>query len=275
MEATVKDAIEARLNRMNEAIAWAENSLKSAPAGSLLIDTHKKFPRFYHRVDPQDKKGTYLGKQDETLITKLAQKDYDKQLLNVALKEKKRLERLQALDNKGATADPMSNGDILIAVYDSLSATRQTLVEPFDMNDDQYAQHWLAQDYCPNTHSFGIGGLFSQKGQQMRSKSEVIIADQLAAADVPYRYEQPLYIGGYSSVYPDFTVLNKRTRVEYVWEHLGAMDDPDYCRQALEKLNRYALAGYLPGDKLLVTQESAAVPLDTRVVSALIERYLK
>ena len=53
------------------------------------------------------------------------------------------------------------------------------------------------------------------------------------------------------------------------------MDDPDYCHKALEKLNDYALAGYLPGKNLLVTQESASVPLDTRVVSAIIQQYLK
>ena len=108
----------------------------------------------------------------------------------------------------------------------------------------------------------------------MRSKSEVIIADALDAAGVPYRYEQALFIGGYSPVYPDFTALNKRTRKEYVWEHLGAMGDAEYCENALDKLNRYARAGYLPGDTLLVTQESANVPLDTRVVTALVERFL-
>ena len=53
------------------------------------------------------------------------------------------------------------------------------------------------------------------------------------------------------------------------------MDDAGYCEAALQKLNQYAQAGYLPGDKLLVTQESASVPLDTRAVAALIQRFLK
>lgn len=52
----------------------------------------------------------------------------------------------------------------------------------------------------------------------MRSKSEVIIADLLNKEGIPYRYEFPLYLKEFNTVYPDFTILNVRKRKEIYWE---------------------------------------------------------
>ena len=262
------------ITRVNDAIEWAKAGIAKAPEGSLIVDQSGTTPRYYWRKNQAENKGSYLGKGDESLTRALAQKGYEQRLLAAAEKEKARLEKVAALYEKGCTHTPDGH-DALAEVYDNLPGARKVLVESFDIDDEEYARRWLTVEYATNGHSFGAGGLYSRTGQQLRSKSEVIIADALDAAGVPYRYEQALFIGGYSPAYPDFTVLNKRTHAEFVWEHLGAMDDPDFCAQALDKLNQYALAGYLPGDKLLVTQESSAVPLDTRVVTAIIERYLK
>ena len=60
----------------------------------------------------------------------------------------------------------------------------------------------------------GLGQVKQQKfailhsslfGEMVRSKSEVIIADQLANHDFEYGYEQPLTINGVTK-YPDFTI---------------------------------------------------------------------
>ena len=259
------------IEEMDRAIEWAQMGLKDAPEGKLLIDVRGDDAKYYWRKQPSEKKGTYLSKEEDALIRGLAQKEYEIALMRVAEKAKERLSKMLETCDKGQSLEQ----NVLASVYDELPSQRKVLVEPYALNDDDYAARWLQQECESNGHAFSAGGFFSRDGVQVRSKSEVIIADLLEAAGVPYRYEQALFIGGYSPVYPDFTVLNKRTRQEYVWEHLGAMDDPDYCQSALAKLNRYALAGYLPGDKLIVTQESAREPLDTRVVQALIERFLK
>ena len=263
----MRDELLREIKHMDDAIAWAQGGLKDAPEGRLLIDVNRGAARYFWRKNPTDKKGSYLNKRNKNLVKALAQKEYEAQLLKAAQNEKGRLEKMLALCD-GDQKNP------LVCVYDDLPDNRKTLVEPYELSDEEYAQQWMQHEYEHNGHSFGVGGLFTKRGQQVRSKSEVIIANMLDDAGVPYRYEQALFIGGYSPVYPDFTVLNKRTRAEFVWEHLGGMDDPEYCQQALRKLNDYAQAGYLPGEKLLVTQESAAVPLDTRVVGAIIERFL-
>jgi len=69
--------------------------------------------------------------------------------------------------------------------------------------------------------------LYTAKGERVRSKSEIIIADSLMRAGVPYRYEFPIILNGYGKIYPDFTVLNVGLRKELYWEHLGMMDDSE------------------------------------------------
>ena len=53
----------------------------------------------------------------------------------------------------------------------------------------------------------------------MRSKSEVIIANMLAAEEVPFVYEQPLYAPDGTMFLPDFTV--KFMGETYYWETCG------------------------------------------------------
>ena len=99
----------------------------------------------------------------------------------------------------------------------------------------------------------------------------------LAEAGVPYRYEELIGLHEEFGVhlYPDFTVLNKRTRKIYYWEHFGRMDDPEYVDNSfMPKINDYYNFEFLPGEKLLMTFESKAHPFDTTQVKRLIETFL-
>ena len=62
------------------------------------------------------------------------------------------------------------------------------------------------------------------RGDLVRSKSEVIIADHLNRAGVRYAYERELAIGG-SIKYPDFTIEDEDTGTSYYWEHCGMLVD--------------------------------------------------
>jgi len=53
---------------------------------------------------------------------------------------------------------------------------------------------------------------------------------------------------------PDFTTLNKRTRVQRYHEHFGKMDDPQYARKALEKIRLYENNGIFVGEQNLINQ---------------------
>ena len=73
---------------------------------------------------------------------------------------------------------------------------------------------------------------------------------------------------------PDFTVLNKRTRVQRFHEHLGRMDDPKYINKNIYKLRLYEKNGIYVGDQLILTYESKDRPLDMNHRERLIQRYV-
>ncbi len=86
-----------------------------------------------------------------------------------------------------------------------------------------------------------IGGRFSNsmihitsRGDAVRSKSEVIIANLFHAKGVHYLYEEPLIVDGVTK-YPDFTIEDDDTGITYYWEHCGMLSDPAYNRRWEEK----------------------------------------
>ncbi|MCB0782218.1 MAG: AAA family ATPase, partial [Flavobacteriales bacterium] len=85
----------------------------------------------------------------------------------------------------------------------------------------------------------------TSKGEAVRSKSEVIIADKLAARNLTYRYEHPLELGG-TTKYPDFTIEDDDAGITYYWEHCGMLMDPAYKARWEEKQQWYRDQGILP-----------------------------
>lgn len=115
------------------------------------------------------------------------------------------------------------------------------------------------------------------RGLAVRSKSEWIISEALANANVPFEYEKPLVLGG-STRYPDFTIEDEITGRTIYWEHLGLLDRPDYKAAWAKKFAWYRANGVLPseeggGDRgtLFTTMEFASSPLDGKKVNDVIK----
>lgn len=117
-------------------------------------------------------------------------------------------------------------------------------------------------------------GVFTEKDEKVRSKSEKIIADKLNLMGIPYIYELPLHLDGLGYIKPDFTALNPDTREECIWEHFGMMENPEYASKAMNKLNVYARNGYTVGDNLIITMEGQSQPLNTRNLDKVIRKNL-
>lgn len=117
----------------------------------------------------------------------------------------------------------------------------------------------------------------SGRGEPMRSKSEVIIADALAAAKVPYEYETPLILGGERRS-PDFTIEDPDTGRTYYWEHCGMLTDAGYARRWQAKQQWYRENGVLPEEEgggpqgtLVVTEDDEKGGFDSAAVHKKIE----
>lgn len=102
---------------------------------------------------------------------------------------------------------------------------------------------------------FQLGKIYSTvKGDLVRSKSEVIIANLLHEAKIPYVYEKPLEYGIGEKMSPDFTInINGE---DVYWEHLGMIGTESYDQRWTEKMQIYET--YFPG-KLMITYEGAAL----------------
>lgn len=130
-----------------------------------------------------------------------------------------------------------------------------------------------------------IGGEFLEeglihrtaRGEAVRSKSEVIIANLLNARGIDYRYEEPLEFDGIAK-YPDFTIEDDDTGERYYWEHLGLLQDRGYRQRWEEKKNWYGAHGIHPREggggpagTLITTRDSVEGGFDSEAVSRLVD----
>lgn len=76
------------------------------------------------------------------------------------------------------------------------------------------------------------------------------------------------------SLYPDFTLLHRKTNQRKYWEHFGMMDDPVYSKKAYAKINLYLSNGFIPYDHLILTFETKDTPLSSSHVLDLIAKFL-
>jgi len=197
---------------------------------------------------------------------KLGQKDYDTQVLISAKDERERLINLLEVTERERLPEEL---------FEQLHTERQKIVKPIQLTDQEYVRQWELREYKKKGFRDNMPELYTSKEERVRSKSEVLIANALAKNNVPYRYEEPLYLESYGIVHPDFTVLNVRTRKEIYWEHLGKMDDMEYAKNALERILIYEKNGIFPGDKLVISHETMENPINSRLIDAIIFKYFK
>jgi len=119
------------------------------------------------------------------------------------------------------------------------------------------------------------------RGEMVRSKSEVIIANALAAKGVDYAYERPLTLEGVTK-YPDFTIEDMESGRTIYWEHCGMLHVPSYRRRWQEKLAWCRTHGILPLEEgggengtLIISRDEANGSIDSAKITKLIEDVLK
>lgn len=284
--------MQAKALALYSAIAAVTRRQKNAVKGRLRLVRRKKAVHYFHVTDTSSEWGDYLPMTETATIKSLVQKDYDGKVL-------KELKRELALVDGFIGAFHQERLD---EIFENLGLERQTFAEPLRFPDEVYAERWLSVKYTGKAFSDDVPQLFTSRGERVRSKSEVIIADTLARLGIPYRYEFPYELkvccrardcdsrggedcgkrnrngsrrGRFSAVfYPDFTCLNLRTRREFIWEHFGLMSDAEYVASAIEKLETYCDNGIFPGDGLLITMETQERPLNPATAEAIAKKYL-
>lgn len=261
----LSEKINQRIKVLESIIKEKRIEVANAPYGCINFARSGNRLQYYYKNDSKDEKRKYLKKADEPIVKALCQKDYDKRVLERAEKEYCRLKMLQKIYQVGVFED----------VYEKLNADRKSFVTPIVLSEEEFISQWLRQDYPRKGFAPNAPEYYSDNGERVRSKSEILIANALKKHGVPYRYEAPLYLNGLGIIHPDFTVLNVTERKEYYWEHMGKMDDPQYIEQALQRIDAYEKNNIFPGVKLILSHETLMHPIDSRNIEKMIVQYLK
>lgn len=241
-----------------------QKRLEDAPSGNLRIIKKGQGVEYYYK-EPGEKPGAngrYMKKSEYHLAQRLAQRDYDKQILEKVEKRKK------AIDNFLTHYDKTELKD----VYENTSVQKRRIITPAKLSDEAYVKQWLNITYEGKYFRDNMTEIYTERGERVRSKSEKIIADKLYLLGIPYRYEYPLVLEDNVTIYPDFTILNVDTRREFYLEHFGRMDDMEYVEKVVFKLQSYEKNGIYLGVDLFCTYETGKRPLNVRRVDDFIKK---
>lgn len=267
----MKDYLETLENRIEHLSQLKSESLKrleklkykGTPEYRIGIDSKKN--QVFLKDENCKTKGKYLPLGKISIAKQVATYEY---LNRTIIQIDKELKLIDKLLKTAREANPED-------YYSTLCKGRQSLIVPIMPTDEQYVEKWLSEPY--ESGSFATDNdseFYTEKNERVRSKSELLIANALNKHNIPYKYECPLYLEGLGVIRPDFSVLNVKRRKILYWEHLGMMDDEDYARTNVNRINCYEKNGIFKGDRLIVTWETGKTPLDTKLLDMVIKHYL-
>lgn len=258
----MQDYMNSRSELLAKTIVELDKKIKRLPEGSIYVDQRGN-KAYFHRYDAKSGE-KYISKTDTDTIAVYIQKDYLKKVMHAAITEHDALLKMQKLYPEVLAED----------IYDQLPKSRKRFITPIVSGDEEYARKWLEKSYRRKGFSKDAPVFITLKGDRVRSKSEMIIADRLWANGIPYKYECPVQIGDIV-IHPDFTILRMSDRRILYHEHCGMVDNVDYYDNMVSRINDYGRAGISFGDRLFLTFESSKTPLDSSVVDKLIKLNYK
>ena len=258
------NAIRQQKQDIEKEISEIRKRISIAPEGSIRMEKKYKQYQFYLRNNAKDSRGTYIPRKDNESVILLVQKNYDIKVLAALEKQLKAIERFLKDYDPGAKQH----------VFEKMSEPRKNLIKKGFLTDEEFVKQWLNKPYGKMGFGKEDPEYYTSKGERVRSKSELLIAEALIRYNIPYRYEYPVYHNGVLMAVPDFNCLNVRQRRDYYWEHLGMLADPNYANKNVKKLERYTLANGFDESSLILTTETNKHPLNTKVIEAKIRRFL-
>ena len=238
--------------------------LEKAPSGGLKCCRHGNSFFYYHTMSGKNNR-SYIRSKDRKKAAALAQKEYFLKALRLAENE------LAQIDCKCKSYPGKTYEETIL----EMSQGKRLLVNPIWLPDKEFFEQWQAQAYVGKGFTENDkDGFYTEKGERVRSKSEVLIANTLSRFHVPYLYEYPLKINELGLIHPDFRVINIRTRHEFFWEHNGKMNDTTYGNGFANRYQKMIQNNFFPGYNLIMTFESGDYPLSQLVIDKTIKEYL-
>lgn len=246
--------------RLEHQIKFLETQIKTLPKGALICAKNGNYFKWYKR---DGTKLSYLKKKNLKLAEELALKKYYSLQLQDLLHEKiainMYLKHHQQNVNKASRLLSDTSGYLALLTNhftDYSKELKEWVNAPYEKNN-KYPEQLIHK---------------SISGNIVRSKSEALIDMALYQNQIPYRYENPLILNDIT-IYPDFTLRHPKTGQLLYWEHFGMMDNPNYSKNACNKLQLYSSNGLIPSFHVITTFESEECPLTSVLIGKIIEYY--
>lgn len=254
------------LRAIDQQIKDLRAELKRSPAGSICLARNGKTYKWYYKNDSSGY--VYLSKKEKNLAEKLSYKKYAELELDYLLKKKAALEDCLRLYSQKSESE---------SLLQQQSPYRDLILPLFADNphSTEKLSAWARSEYETNPEYPEGKKYHTRKGDLVRSKSEVFIADSLFIHKIPYHYEEKLDLGIYGIFYPDFIICHPKYMRNVYWEHFGLMDNEDYIHKAYRKLDIYTQNGIIPTINLITTFETRDNPIDPyRIEKIIREQFL-
>ena len=259
----LKEELQKEYDKLRVIKEKAEDGLRDAPEGKLRLGKSNGCVQYYHCLPEGPRLGRYLQKKEMNFVKRLAQKSYNERVFKQVSKRISQIGRIL----KDYENDEVEN------CFLREHPMRQELITPVEPTYQQKLETWLATPFTGKAFKEDYPVIMTNNGIRVRSKSEKILADYFDSAGIIYKYECPIYLKPYGIVYPDFTFLSKKTGKEIYWEHEGMMDNPEYARAAVKKIELYEKNEIYPGERLILTFETSISVINTALIKKMAERY--
>ncbi len=206
----------------------------------------------------------YAIKSDRHIVKELAAREYHDTVVDSLQEEFDQLDQLEKFYLSGGGMD----------AYRGFNYLKRSIVQPYFESDELYRERWENAEFQHKILKETESSLVTDRGERVRSKSEILIANMLYRMNIPYRYECALVLSDQYIFYPDFTILDIMKRREVYFEHFGMMDDPKYATDAIKRINIYEKNGIVLGDNLFVDFETRENPLNIKNVEKMLKQFV-
>ncbi len=267
-------------------IKYVQSEIRDLPVGKITIVENGKYYQFYVRTANEKTirelkgkrckvKKEWEDKNGKHHIIAYLPKSEQEYAMNL-LKREKLEKELQALQTLGDWLSKYSNLICRAAKTENTFYEDKTKLELLDKDEAQKRARlteWANAEYEHNEDHPENLKYLTKGGLNVRSKSEMMIANELIDQRIPFRYEPRMWPNG-KRHHPDFLIIHPVTGKVYIWEHNGMMDVPRYINKAAACLEDYSMEGFLLDDDLIFTSESDSFPLTTDQVESKVRSIL-
>ena len=257
----VKSILEQELRYQNNMKQIYLGEIRGLPEGQLSASNIRGKNYYYNRVNGER---VYLGLENNNEIKEMK----SQRLLSELLKRIDKNEKLmRTFLLKYQDIQPNCVRQQLGKAYldAEINGTFSTYADGTDWGEQEYQRNMKYPEFLVHR---------TLKGDYVRSKSELVIANTISMKKLQYRYEELTKVGGHIFA-PDFKILIPNTGKIKLLEHFGMMHDAEYRERALWKMSTYIENGYRPYEDILFTFDDLNGNLDAKNLDILITNFCK